>query len=65
MARCHWYPDDSRPSLEVRVDGQWWPAELRSSSWQAGEVTFHVAWFRDGQSLLGTFSQHFVRLARG
>lgn len=65
MARRHRYPDDLRPPLEVRVDDRWWPAELRSSSWQAGEVTFHVTWFRDGQPLLGTFSQHLVRPASG
>jgi hypothetical protein len=55
-----WSPAE-RPDVEVLVDGQWWPAELRMRSQRADGYWYQATWHRDGHTFIDHFHQDRVR----
>lgn len=62
MPEPYLYTHEDETSVEVLVDDQWWPAELRMRTQLAdGSYRYNTAWTRDGQTRLDTFHQDQVR----
>lgn len=66
MPEPHVYPPGDRPSVEVRVEGEWHPAVLRMRTQQPdGSYRYNAAWTRDGdhgaETHLDTFHARDVR----
>jgi hypothetical protein len=59
MPDPHVYED--RPDAEVRVDDQWFPAELRMRTQRADGYHYNASWHRDGDTYLDTFHERDVR----
>jgi hypothetical protein len=56
------YPPGERPDVEVRVDGGWWPGEVRSWSPRPSGWWANCSWHRKaGETQLGTFHEDDVR----
>ena len=55
------YPVAEQPDVEVRVDGQWWPAELRMRTQRADGFHYNACWHREGQTYLDTFHERDIR----
>ena len=56
------YPPGERRDVEVRVDGAWYPAEVRSWSLTPSGRWANCSWHRGiGETQLGTFHEDDVR----
>ena len=56
------YPPGERPDVEVRVDEDWWPGEVRSWSSSPSGWWANCSWHRaTGETQLGRFHESDVR----